>query len=84
MEKNNEDDKVDNTLLNVKLGGGSIMIWGCMFSKGVGNTDLSDRTTDKVVYNNILKWPPLWSSGKIVASHTAGPGSTPGRVSFPG
>ena len=28
--------------------------------------------------------PPLWSRGNIVASHLAGPGLIPGRVSFPG
>ena len=30
------------------------------------------------------KRPPLWSKGNIVASHLAGPGSIPSRVSFPG
>ena len=29
-------------------------------------------------------WPPLWSRGKIIASHLAGSGSIPDRVSFPG
>ena len=36
--------------------------------------------------NTILTFtrPPQWSRGNIVASHLAGPGSIPGRVSFPG
>ncbi|KAJ4426656.1 hypothetical protein ANN_26454 [Periplaneta americana] len=53
--KKNEGDEVDNTLSTVKHGGGSIMIWGCMSSKGVGNIDFTDEIMDKVVYNNILK-----------------------------
>ena len=32
--------------------------------------------------DNNIKEPQLWSRGKIVASHTAGPGSIPGRVNF--
>ena len=36
----------------------------------------------------VKKWnlwrPPLWSRDNIAAFHLAGPGSIPGRVSFPG
>ena len=31
-----------------------------------------------------VKRPPLWSRDNFVASQLAGPGSIPGRVSFPG
>ena len=34
--------------------------------------------------NLVYSKPPLWSRRNIVASHLAGPGSIPGRVSFPG
>ena len=32
----------------------------------------------------LCTWSPLWSRGNIFASHIAGQGSIPGRVSFPG
>ena len=37
-----------------------------------------------VIEDPEINWPPLWSSANIAVSHSAGPGSFPGRVSFPG
>ena len=34
--------------------------------------------------STLLRGPSLWSRSNIVASHLAGPGSIPSRVSFPG
>lgn len=40
--------------LTVKHGGGSVMVWGCISSRGVGNLVFIDVTMDKYLYTNIL------------------------------
>lgn len=51
-----------NTALNpehirgtIKSGGGSVMVWGCMSSFGVGNLVFIDTIMDKHVYLNLLQ-----------------------------
>jgi transposase len=39
----------------VKYGGGSVMIWGCMTWKGVGNITRIEGTMDSKMYQEILK-----------------------------
>lgn len=39
----------------VKHGGGSVMVWGCVSSKGVGNLDFVQGTMNKDQYLQILK-----------------------------
>ena len=43
------------TLPTVKHGGGSIQVWGCMSSSGVGRIHLVDGLMDSQQYVNILK-----------------------------
>ena len=52
--KPNTDYRKENTIPTVKHGGGSIMIWACMSSSGVGNIHFIDGIMDKVMYKNIL------------------------------
>lgn len=53
--KNNTAYESANTLPTVKHGGGSIMVWGCMSSKGVGTIHFIDGIMNQWVYNDILK-----------------------------
>lgn len=53
--KANTADNVENTLPTVKHGGGSIKLWGCMSSKGVGTIHFIDDNLNKWGYLNILK-----------------------------
>ncbi|GBP15725.1 Transposable element Tc1 transposase, partial [Eumeta japonica] len=39
----------------VKHGGGGVMVWGCMSSKGVGNLEFIESTMDHRAYLDILK-----------------------------
>ena len=53
--KSNKDNDHINTVPTVKHGGGSLMIWGCMSSKGVGTIQFIDGIMDAYVYLDILK-----------------------------
>lgn len=44
-----------NMIGTVKHGGGSVMVWGCMSAKGVGNLQVVDGIMDQYKYINILK-----------------------------
>lgn len=46
--------KSENCLPTVKHGGGSIMIWECMSSKGVGKIEIIKGIMDKLYYKSIL------------------------------
>ena len=39
----------------LKFGGGSVLVWGCMSAKGVGNLVFIDGIMDKNVYLNIIQ-----------------------------
>ena len=52
--KSNTQDQLVNTIPTVKHGGGSIMIWGCMSAKGVGNIEIIEGIMDRHAYHNIL------------------------------
>lgn len=54
-----------NTCKTVKHGGGSVMVWGCMSSAGVGNLVIIDDIMNKEVYLNILKSNLLQSAEKL-------------------
>lgn len=53
--KPNTEFEPKNTRATVKHGGGSVMVWGCMSSAGVGNLHFIDGKMDRFVYLNILK-----------------------------
>lgn len=63
--KANADNDVTNTTPTVKHGGGSIMLWGCMSAKGVGNIQFIDNVMDKFVYNDILRKNVKQSAAKL-------------------
>ena len=44
-----------NLIPTVKHGGGSVMVWGCMSSKGVGNLHFIEGKMDHYMYIDILK-----------------------------
>lgn len=52
--KANSALELKNCLPTIKHGGGSIMVWGCMSSKGCGNLVIIRGTMDKYVYKTIL------------------------------
>lgn len=52
--KNTELD-IKHTRGTVKHGGGSVMVWGCISTMGVGNLVFIDTIMDKNVYLNLLK-----------------------------
>ena len=52
--KSNFDCKKKNTILTNKQGGGSIMLWACMSSFGVGSLHFIDGIMVKVIYKDIL------------------------------
>ena len=51
----NKAYKTVNTKPTVKHGGGSIMVWGCMSSNGVGTMEFIDGTMDELGNDGILK-----------------------------
>lgn len=53
--KANTEFDIKNTRATVKHGGGSVMVWGCMSSAGVGQLHFIDGIMDKMVYLDILK-----------------------------
>ena len=55
MESHTPGDQVErDTSLSVKLGDGSIMVWGVFSGKGVGPLHKIDGIMDKDVYLSIL------------------------------
>lgn len=53
--KPNTEMDPKNLTPTIKHGGGSVMVWGCMASSGVGNLVFIETTMDKLAYLNILK-----------------------------
>lgn len=53
--KPNEELKGKNITPTVKHGGGSVMVWGCISAKGVGNLVFIDGIMNKESYLTILK-----------------------------
>lgn len=51
---NGEALKPRNLISTVKHGGGSVMVWGCMAGKGVGNLTFIDTKMNAEVYVDIL------------------------------
>ena len=56
----------------VKYGKGSVMLWGCFSSKGVGNLIFIDDIMDKFLYLDILRdnlgSRPYYGTGSIYFS----------------
>lgn len=50
-----ESLKEKNINLTVKGGGGSVLVWGCMSSSGVGNMEFIDDIMDRYIYLGILQ-----------------------------
>uniref|UniRef100_A0A3B1KFI9 Tc1-like transposase DDE domain-containing protein n=1 Tax=Astyanax mexicanus TaxID=7994 RepID=A0A3B1KFI9_ASTMX len=44
-----------NIILNIKHGGGSVMVWGCFAVLGPGQLDVIDGTMNSAVYQTILE-----------------------------
>lgn len=63
--KPNTEFNYKNTKATVKHGGGSVMVWGCMSSAGVGNLHFIEGKMDKFVYLNILKQNVKQSAVKL-------------------
>ena len=63
-KKNRELNK-ENLRATVKHGGGSVMVWGCMSSAGVGNLEFIEGTMDKNMYLNILRRNLLQSAENL-------------------
>lgn len=53
--KVNEELDPKNLKSTVKRAGGSVMIWGCMTSFGVGNLHFIDGIMDQKIYLDILR-----------------------------
>jgi len=53
--KANEEFKLKNLKPTMTHGGGSLMIWGCISSKGVGELVFTDGILNKNKYLSILK-----------------------------
>jgi transposase len=53
--KSGEALKTQHIQPTVKHGGGSVMIWGCMTWKGIGNITNIEGTMNSEMYRNILK-----------------------------
>lgn len=51
----NAELKPKNLIPTVKHEGGSVMVWGCMSSKGVGNLHFVEGIMDHMMYIDILK-----------------------------
>jgi len=50
-----EEYKSNNTIPTVKFGGGSIMVWGCFASDGVGEIEVIEGRMDGSKYREILE-----------------------------
>ncbi len=64
-EKKNEEFKHTNLRPTVKHGGGSVMVWACISSFGVGDLIFIDGTVNKEYYLPILKGSLLQSAAKM-------------------
>lgn len=53
--KPNEELKPKHLKPTIKHGGGHVMVWGCISSKGTGNLVFIDTIMNKEIYLNILK-----------------------------
>ena len=53
--KPNEELKEKNLKATVKHGGGSVLVWACMSSSGVGELCIIDGIMDQTKYLSILK-----------------------------
>ncbi len=65
-----EEYKDKGVLPTVKLGGGSVMIWGCMSAAGTGELPFIEGTMNANMYCDILKQsmiPSLWRLGRRAA-----------------
>ncbi|KAJ4447306.1 hypothetical protein ANN_09310 [Periplaneta americana] len=79
----------ENTIPTVKHGGGSIMIWACMSSSGVGNIHFIDGIMDKIMYKNILmtnlkESAKKWASRVVIHFNIITTLNTPPESSRPG
>lgn len=63
--KPGERYKTQNISPTVKFGGGSVMIWGCITYKGVGEMRIVDGTMDSITYTRILSDCLLTTACKI-------------------
>lgn len=63
--KPNTELQNKNLKPTVKHGGGSVMVWACMSSSGVGNLQFIENTMDKNMYLDILKANLLQSAEKL-------------------
>ncbi|XP_065363321.1 uncharacterized protein LOC135956697 [Calliphora vicina] len=63
--KPNTELQNQNLKPTVKHGGGSVMVWACMSSSGVGNLQFIETTMNKDVYLDILKANLLQSAEKL-------------------
>lgn len=59
-----------NIKSTVKHGGGSVMVWGCIASSGVGELVFIDKIMDKHLYLNILKENLQKSAEKLGIGNT--------------
>jgi len=57
-----EELKLKNVKPTVKHGGGSVLVWGCMSARGVGNLVFIDGIMNAEGYLNIMytPMPPKW------------------------
>jgi len=55
VAKKNCELNPNNLLLTVKHGGGSVMVWGCMSTGGVGKLHFIEGTLNHKMYIDILK-----------------------------
>jgi len=63
--KANEEFKLKNLKPTMTYGGGSLMIWGCISSKGVGELVFIDGILNKNKYLSILKNNLIKSANNI-------------------
>lgn len=68
--KPNEELKGKNIMPTVKHGGGSVMVWGCISAKGIGNLVFIDGIMNKEGYLKILKENLKQSAAKMGIAST--------------